>query len=67
MIDGVMARRKSEDFLGMFHAHNESNKVERGPEDSACSGVLCELKSFGVNLNRKGADVEEKMVAAPAQ
>jgi ribonucleotide reductase class II len=62
--DAVAARRKSEDFMELFHSYNVA-KVERGPEDSACSGVLCELKSFtgGRPLSRL---TEEKMVAAPA-
>lgn len=54
LMAAVSVRRKSDDFLALFHYHN-GDKTERGPEDSACSGGLCEYKPFLENRKRAAA------------
>jgi ribonucleotide reductase class II len=61
----VQARRKSDDFMALFHAHNRKG-AERGPEDSACSGLVCELKSLRGAGGRLDGGTRSEPLAAHA-
>ncbi|MGB3513388.1 MAG: hypothetical protein WBA93_30070, partial [Microcoleaceae cyanobacterium] len=45
MQEDVLSRRKSDDFSELMNAYVIASELpEMGPQDPACSGMVCELK-----------------------